>query len=167
MVRIALLEDIPIIQQIAHATWPTAYGAIISSEQISYMLDLMYSNESLLQQMVKGHQFYLFDNQFLNSQPTQTLGFASVSKESATTFKLNKLYVIPTAHKSGAGKALLSAVKAFAIQQGGKELILQVNKQNPAIGFYKRQGFTILSEQIFELDRGFVMDDYIMGISLD
>lgn len=166
MVRIALLEDIPIIQKIAHATWPSAYGAIISAEQISYMLDLMYSNESLLQQMVKGHQFYLFEQQSLNHESTDTLGFASVSKESETTFKLNKLYVVPTAHKSGAGKALLSAVKAYAFQHGGKELILQVNKQNPAIGFYKRQGFNILSEQVFELDHGFVMDDYIMGISL-
>jgi ribosomal protein S18 acetylase RimI-like enzyme len=41
-----------------------------------------------------------------------------------------------------------------------------VNKQNPAIEFYKRQGFSILSENVFELEKGFVMDDYIMGINL-
>ena len=70
------------------------------------------------------------------------------------------------AHKTGAGKALLTAVKAYAKENGGKQLILQVNKQNPAIDFYKRQGFSILSENIFELAHGFVMDDYIMGIDL-
>jgi hypothetical protein len=62
MVRIATLDDIPAIQQIAYKTWPSTYGGIISEEQIKYMLDLMYSTESLVQQMSKGHQFYLFES---------------------------------------------------------------------------------------------------------
>ncbi|MDP3394208.1 GNAT family N-acetyltransferase [Sediminibacterium sp.] len=166
MIRIATLDDIPVIQQIAYNTWPSTYGGIISEAQIKYMLDLMYSTESLIQQMAKGHQFYLFEKEQPTTSENEVLGFASVSNESAGVFKLNKLYIVPTAQKTGAGKALLSAVKGYAIQNGGKELILQVNKQNPAIEFYKRQGLSILSENIFELEKGFVMDDYIMGIQL-
>ncbi|MBA4258240.1 MAG: GNAT family N-acetyltransferase [Chitinophaga sp.] len=166
MIRIATLDDIPTIQQIAHHTWPSTYGKIISKQQIEYMLDLMYSTESLVQQMVKGHQFYLFEKDQSATPENEVLGFASVSNESAGVFKLNKLYIVPTAQKTGAGKALLSAAKDFAKQNEGKQLILQVNKQNPAIEFYKRQGFSILSENVFELEKGFMMDDYIMGIDL-
>ncbi|WP_439506497.1 GNAT family N-acetyltransferase [Sediminibacterium sp.] len=166
MVRIATLDDIPTIQLIAHHTWPSTYGGIISEQQIEYMLDLMYSTESLLQQMLKGHQFYLFEANTEKNDASKVLGFASVSNESAGVFKLNKLYIVPSAQKTGAGKALLSAVKDYAIQNGGKQLVLQVNKQNPAIEFYKRQGLSILSENVFELEKGFVMDDYIMGIDL-
>jgi ribosomal protein S18 acetylase RimI-like enzyme len=166
MIRIATLNDIPSIQQIAYHTWPSTYGEIISEKQINYMLDLMYSTESLVQQMAKGHQFHLFEKNQSPTQENEVLGFASVSNESAGVFKLNKLYIIPTAQKTGAGKELLFAVKDYALQNGGKQLILQVNKQNPAIEFYKRQGLSILSENVFELEKGFVMDDYIMGIDL-
>jgi ribosomal protein S18 acetylase RimI-like enzyme len=166
MIRIATLDDIPAIQQIAYNTWPSTYGGIISEVQIKFMLDLMYSTESLVQQMVKGHQFYLFEKDQSATPENEVLGFASVSNESAGVFKLNKLYILPTAQKTGAGKALLSAVKDYAVQNEGKQLILQVNKQNPAIEFYKRQGLSILSENIFELAHGFMMDDYIMGTNL-
>lgn len=166
MIRIATLDDIPVIQQIAYKTWPSTYGAIISEDQIKYMLDLMYSTESLVQQMSKGHQFYLFESDIAQRDNNEVLGFASVSNELEGDFKLNKLYIIPLAHKTGAGKALLTAVKAYAKENGGKQLILQVNKQNPAIEFYKKQGLSILSENVFELEKGFVMDDYIMGINL-
>lgn len=166
MIRIATLDDIPVIQEIAYQTWPSTYGGIISEEQIRYMLDLMYSTESLVQQMSKGHQFFLMEEDLKPDSQPSVLGFASVSDESAGVFKLNKLYVLPNTQKSGTGKALLNAVKDHAKKNGGKELILQVNKQNPAIGFYQKQGLTIIRESIFELDHGFVMDDYIMGISL-
>jgi diamine N-acetyltransferase len=166
MIRIATLDDIPVIQQIAYKTWPSTYGAIISEDQIKYMLDLMYSTESLVQQMSKGHQFYLFESDIAQRDNNEVLGFASVSNELEGVFKLNKLYIIPMAHKTGAGKALLTAVKAYAKENGGKQLILQVNKQNPAIEFYKKQGLSILAENVFELEKGFVMDDYIMGTNL-
>lgn len=167
MIRIATLDDIPAIQQIAYNTWPSTYGGIISEEQIKYMLDLMYSTESLIQQMTKGHQFYLFTkSDSAATKENEIMGFASVSNELDGIFKLNKLYIVPEAQKTGAGKALLTAVKDYAVQNGGKKLILQVNKQNPAIEFYKRQGLSILSENIFELEKGFVMDDYIMGTNL-
>ena len=166
MIRIATLDDIPAIQEIANKTWPSTYGSIISEEQIRYMLDLMYSTDSLVQQMRKGHLFFLMEEDSKPESQPSLLGFASVSDESDGVFKLNKLYVLPKTQKSGTGKGLLNAVKDYVKKNGGKELILQVNKQNPAIGFYQKQGLTIIRESIFELDHGFVMDDYIMGISL-
>jgi N-acetylglutamate synthase-like GNAT family acetyltransferase len=160
MIRSATINDIAIIQQIAQTTWPVAYEDIISKDQLDYMLDLMYSNDSLQNQMTKGHQFYLFE---IASNP---IGFASVSNEGEYIFKLNKLYVLPSTQKTGAGKALLQKVIEHAKAEHGKQLILQVNKQNTAKAFYLKQGFTVLREDILELAHGYVMDDYIMGLNL-
>jgi ribosomal protein S18 acetylase RimI-like enzyme len=160
MIRSATLNDIAIIQQIAQTTWPVAYGNIISKDQLDYMLQLMYSDESLKNQMTKGHQFYLFE---LANKP---IAFASVSNEGDSIFKLNKLYVLPSTQKTGAGKALLQKVIEHAKAENGKQIILQVNKQNPAKTFYLKQGFTVLREDVLELEHGYVMDDYIMGLNI-
>ncbi|MEN9599077.1 MAG: hypothetical protein RL596_1388 [Bacteroidota bacterium] len=160
MIRTANIQDIPAIRSIAERTWPSTYGSIISQAQIDYMLDLMYSDASLNKQMDSGHQFYIFD---FEQAP---IGFASVSKEADGIFKLNKLYILPTIQKTGAGKALLQQVKNYAKANGGSQLILQVNKHNNAKAFYEYQGFRVQKEMVFELDHGYVMDDYIMEINL-
>lgn len=160
MIRIASLADIPTIRSIAERTWPSTYGGIISQGQIDYMLDLMYSDASLTKQINADHQFYIFE---FEESP---IGFASVSKEEEGIFKLNKLYVLPNIQKTGAGKALLAAVKNYAKANGGKQLILQVNKHNNARAFYEHMGFSVQKEMVFELDHGYVMDDYVMEIAL-
>ena len=160
MIRKATDKDFPTIQHIAQTTWPVAYGDIISVEQLTYMLELMYSTPSLEKQITDGHQFYLFETE------GSPIGFASVSNEGNNIFKLNKLYVLPTTQKTGAGKALVLHAIEHAKNNGGKQLILQVNKVNKATNFYLKHGFTILEENVFELEHGYVMDDYIMGINL-
>ncbi len=160
MIRSATFNDIAVIQSIAKTTWPIAYGDIISKDQLDYMLNLMYSDASLIKQMEKGHQFYLFE---IKSNP---IAFASVSNEGESIFKLNKLYVLPSTQKTGAGKALLQKVIEHAKSKNGKQIILQVNKQNIAKEFYLKQGFIVLKEDILELEHGYVMDDYIMGLTI-
>jgi ribosomal protein S18 acetylase RimI-like enzyme len=44
-------------------------------------------------------------------------------------------------------------------------LELNVNKYNPALGFYKKLGFSVISEEVIEIGEGYVMDDYIMELS--
>ncbi len=160
MIRPAALSDISFIQVIAYQTWPDTYGVILTKEQLEYMLELMYSSASLKKQMEAGHYFYLFE------KDGQTIGFVSVSNEGDKIYKLNKLYVLPNTQKMGAGKALLYKAIEHAKHAGAQQLILQVNKLNSAKQFYERHGFTVLEEKVLELEHGFVMDDYIMGISL-
>lgn len=58
----------------------------------------MHSDDSLKKKMENGHQFYLF---YIADTP---IAFASVSNEADSIFKLNKLYVLPSTQKTGAGK---------------------------------------------------------------
>ena len=58
-IRPATLEDRAFIRSVSERTWPSTYGHIISQEQIDFMLDWMYSDNSLAEQFEKGHQFYI------------------------------------------------------------------------------------------------------------
>lgn len=157
-IRAADVNDIATIREVANITWPVAYGSYISKEQLNYMLDMMYSDNSLLEQMNKGHQFYIAE------QHNNPIGFASVSKEEEKSCKLNKLYVLPTAQKIGAGKALLQKSIDYAISHAASCLYLQVNKQNNAQHFYSKHGFTVREASILEIGGGYIMDDYIMEL---
>jgi GNAT superfamily N-acetyltransferase len=155
-------EAIPIIQQLTMQVWPQTYAAVLTQEQISYMLNLMYSEDALVRQMLSGHQFIIaFDK-------NEPLGFASYSpSEKEKEFKLHKLYVITTIQKTGAGKKILWYIMDDVKLLGGNHLILQVNRQNEnAIGFYERMGFHKQNEADFDIGNGFYMNDYIMGINL-
>ncbi len=160
VIRKATSADINDIQRIARETWPTAYGELLSKEQLEYMLGLMYSETSLQDQMDKGHQF------FMAELDGNTFGFASVSAESDDRFKLNKLYVMPITQKTGAGKALLDEVIKYAKQNAGTKLFLQVKRDNNAKGFYEKHRFIITGELDLDIGNGYFMNDYIMELSL-
>ena len=159
-IREASENDIATIRYIATITWPDAYGLYISMAQLNYMLDMMYSDDSLLDQMNKGHQFYIAEHN------REGIGFASVSQEENNACKLNKLYILPTSQKTGAGKALLFKTIDFATSVAANFLYLQVNKQNNAQHFYSKHGFNIREASILEIGGGYIMDDYIMELKL-
>jgi GNAT superfamily N-acetyltransferase len=134
---------------------------MITPEQISYMLSLMYSDESLLRQtQEEGCTFIVYEKE------GYVLGFASFSEIEHTLFKLHKLYVYTTSHGKGNGKALLDEVKRQTKDCGGKTIELQVNKKNIAQQFYLKQGFTIDRELVLDIGEGFVMDDFVMKLNL-
>lgn len=158
-IRNATPIDIPIIQEIAKITWAVTY-AFLPEGQMDYMLNLMYSNDSLKEQMQNGHQFFLAEKE------NEILAFASVSEEESSVFKLNKLYVLPQTQKNGAGKALLQVILDFAKSKKGNEVRLQVNRNNNAKDFYKKFGFEVLYEADFEIGNGYFMNDYVMSLQL-
>lgn len=160
-IRAANANDISIISAIAHHTWPDAYGSYISKAQLDFMLDMMYSDQSLMDQLSKGHHFYIAEHN------NTAVGFASVSQEADNACKLNKLYVLPTAQKIGAGKALLLKTIEYATSHTACCLYLQVNKQNNAQHFYSKHGFSIREASILEIGNGYIMDDYIMELKLN
>jgi GNAT superfamily N-acetyltransferase len=158
IIRLATLENRAFIRSVSDRTWPSTYGHIISQEQIDFMLDWMYSDESLAAQFAKGHQFYIAN---LNGE---AIGFCSVSAEEDQSHKLNKLYVLPSAQGTGSGKALLNKAIEVAKAAGSTSLVLQVNKHNNAYTFYLKNGFIKEKEFKFDIGNGFYMDDYVMRL---
>lgn len=159
-IRKATQFDIQAIQDIAYETWPSAYKEILTEEALNYMLSFFYSAEALQQQMNEGQQF------FIAALNNTAIGFGAVSRYDETTFKLNKLYVLPGVQKTGAGKELMNYAVDLAKSQGAKSFILNVNRFNPAKFFYEKRGFHILKEEDVDLGNGIVQEDYVMGIEV-
>jgi GNAT superfamily N-acetyltransferase len=165
------ITDRDFIRSVSERTWPSTYGHIISQEQIDFMLDWMYSDTSLEKQMNTGCEFYIASKKN-DDGDLDPVGFCSVSPEdkkaevgnNAKAHKLNKLYVLPAAQGTGAGKALLNKAIEVAKAAGSSSLFLQVNKQNTAYTFYLKKGFVKESDFKFDIGNGFYMDDYVMRL---
>lgn len=155
----AKLNDIKLIQEIAHATWPITYGEILSKEQLEYMLDLIYSDEALTNQYNKKEQlFYLISENEIN------LGFIGIEhqyKGEAIT-KIHKIYLMPETQGKGIGKKVIDEIQKLAIDNNSKALLLNVNRFNSALGFYKKIGFEVAEEVNIEIGNGYLMEDYVM-----
>lgn len=159
----ASVEQLDTVQEIAQKTWPIAYKDVISSEQIEYMLKMMYSKSALVEQMnVKKHHFILAKKQ------NEVLGFASYEFDcnSIGKTKLHKLYVLTETQGSGIGVKLVDFLSEKAKKNHQSTIFLNVNKYNSAQKFYKKIGFSVAYEEVIDIGNGFIMDDFVMEKSL-
>lgn len=154
---------IPLVQEIAHKTWPSTFGTILSSEQLAYMLERMYSSASLTQQMAGGHRF------LLAFEGKSACGFTSfeVNYQQTASLKIHKLYILPEAQGKGVGKRILETLERIAREESQNALELNVNKYNQlAIDFYFNRGFVTVREEVIPIGEGFVMDDFCLKKAL-
>ena len=98
------------------------------------------------------------------SAENNELGEEKEKSENSIAHKLNKLYVLPAAQGTGAGKALLNKSIEVAKAAESTSLFLQVNKLNKAYTFYLKKGFIKEHEFKFDIGNGFYMDDYVMRL---
>lgn len=153
--------DLPIIRAIAYQTWPSTFGEILSSAQIDYMLNMMYSLDALTAQIKdKNHVFLLA--QEADSQ--ECLGFISYEFDyrNQSKTKIHKIYLIPASQGKGVGRLLIDQVAMLAIERENLSLSLNVNKYNKAIQFYERMGFATVDTETIDIGEGFLMEDFIM-----
>ncbi len=149
----------PLIRDIAQRTWPSTFGAILSDEQIEYMLELMYSLPALEKQVVEsGHRF------LLAREGENYLGYASyeTNYEGKSTTKLHKIYLLPESQGKGVGRALIDRVGMMARAAGNSVISLNVNRYNPAVQFYEKLGFQTVGHEDIDIGNGFLMEDFVM-----
>ena len=154
-------EHIPIIQDIAQATWPVAYANILSQAQSDYMLNMMYTDRALKKQMEElGHHFLLIGNE----NTSEYLGFVSFEFNYRATLqtKIHKLYVLPQFQGMRLGQILIEKVSEKTVDRGNVSILLNVNRYNQALNFYKHIEFNIIGEDNIDIGNGFLMEDYIL-----
>ena len=161
-VRTATVDDIPLINQLGKQAFYPTYLPFISAEQVDYMFHKMYDAAALLQQMKERGDVFLIA--FENEIP---LGFAAYQiNQAPSQTKLHKLYVLPEIQAKAVGKTLLHAVEDNARVAGQESLLLNVNRYNKAVGFYKHLGYSIFKEEDIDIGNGYFMNDYEMKKSL-
>lgn len=155
-IRIASPEDIPLIRELTFKVWPQTYAAIISPQQIDYMLDMMYSEASLQKQMEEGIKFILVYDE------TAPVGFAAYQEIQPAIYKLHKIYILTSQQGKGTGKFVIEHIIHDIKQKDADALQLQVNRHNKARSFYEKLGFAVIEEADFDIGNGYFMNDYIM-----
>ena len=155
----ASTADLNTIQEIVNKTWPITYGEILSKEQLDYMMDLIYSDESLIKQIQNQEQLF-----YIVNEETSVIAFIAIEhnyKNEAVT-RIHKIYILPEAQGKGIGKLLIDAVQKLATENNSTSLSLNVNRFNKALAFYQKLGFEIIAEENIEIGNGYLMEDYKM-----
>lgn len=183
-IRTATKDDIPTISRLANEIWWPTYSGVTSDAQISFMLEQMYSPDSLGKQFDDGISFIVMDRTSMVTASGETegsndkeevtaaattvpVGFASFSEvdAAASTYKMHKLYLQPSEQGQGAGRALVDEVCRRARESGCLLLKLNVNRFNKAYNFYLKYGFEV-AETVDIPYYEFVLNDYVMQKAL-
>ena len=131
------------VATMAEEIWHEYFPALISDEQIDYMLEKFLSFDSIFEQIQNGYEYFLLIHDYTFA------GFAGVHEENGSLF-LSKLYI----HKD-----LIELCKVRSLDK----IWLTCNRGNEsALAIYKHFGFIQTREQVSDIGGGFVMDDYIL-----
>ncbi|TLD70755.1 GNAT family N-acetyltransferase [Phragmitibacter flavus] len=156
-------DELPRVALLANRIWPVVYPAIISMEQIRYMLDTMYEPNILRQEMRERGIHYAI----IRRDQTDIGYLAWEPNPSNASAFLHKLYLLPEHHGHGVGAHALRWIHQSAAAQQLQTIGLRVNKNNhAAIRAYLREGYQFQSSICSDIGNGFVMDDHLMSREL-
>ena len=141
-IRRASEADCALIRRLAGEVFPATYREILAPAQLDYMMEWMYSEESLQGQFRAG--------------------------QGEDLFHLQKIYVLPRFQGLGAGEFLFRRAVEYirSVHSGPCMMELNVNRRNRALHFYERMGMRRLREGDFPIGDGYYMNDYIMGLEI-
>ena len=174
-IRKATPSDILLIREMAWKTFPATYSEILSREQTDYMMEWMYSITNLHKQMEEeGHVYFIAYKEgkpcdYIACEDNEPAGYVSVQRQGPGLFHLQKIYVLPAFQKCRLGRKLfehaVSVVRELAC--GPCTMELNVNRDNPALGFYEHMGMKKVRQGDFPIGNGYYMNDYIMALRIE
>lgn len=144
MIRVAVQEDIPAIQQIAATSWSYTYEGIIPEAIQQQFISQAYAEEWLQHRLNETIVYVVMEAE-------QVVGFVNVKPlEQPGHYECLALYLQPTVFRKGYGTKLLQhVIKDFSIES----MTLIVEKDNK-IGrsFYEAFGF----EEVQQFEEDFL-----------
>ena len=148
---------------LAREIWHAHYPAIISVDQIEYMLAQRYSPEVIREELRRPDVWW---DTLL--EEGRIAGFSSYFLTGAPgEMKLDKLYIDTARQRRGHGARLVARAAGVAAMRGCSRLVLAVNKRNlNAVAAYRRYGFEVVDAVVKDIGGGFLMDDYVMALRL-
>jgi diamine N-acetyltransferase len=147
--------------QLAKEIWGEYYPAIITREQIAYMIDTFQSPAAIEQQMQDRIEYYLV------IEGEEEIGYLAYAEENGNTLFLSKIYIKKDFRNKGRGREMFAFILDQACQRKLKTILLTVNKNNTAsIEKYLKMGFAISDSVVKDIGGGFYMDDYVMEYTI-
>lgn len=159
MIKIGLAtsnKQLKHIQSLADTIWREHYTPIIGNEQVDYMLDKYQSASAMKSQIEEGYSYYLVHKN------EELVGYFSIQKRGDSMF-LSKLYLLKSNRGQGLGKAAMDYINQQAKAMDCSRITLTVNRHNKnTIRAYGALGFSNIGEQVMDIGKGYVMDDYLL-----
>jgi ribosomal protein S18 acetylase RimI-like enzyme len=123
------------------------------------MLAERYSSDNLRKYLNSTKRW--FEILWLNEIP---IGYCSYSvTESPGEMKLEQIYLLEEFRGKGLGGHMLRHIESESRKKHIRLLMLQVNKNNQdSIAVYRKAGYKVREEALFDIGNGYFMDDYVM-----
>lgn len=151
--------DFNAVTELATTIWRSHYAKMVSIGQIDYMLKSRYTPESLRRYLNSAERWF----ELLRVEG-KLVGYCSYSLTSDPgEMKLEQLYLLESFRGKGLGGTMLRHIETEARKKNIRSLMLQVNKQNAdSIAVYRKVGYHVREEAVFDIGNGYIMDDYVM-----
>ena len=153
------LTNVSLIHELAIEIWPATYSAVLSQEQIQFMLEKSYSHSALAEAIQTQHNQF-----FILYEETTAVGFMAVSLH-LLRLRIDKLYLKSSSQGKGLGGKLIDFAARKAIDHKVDILELNVNRGNRAYNFYLKQGFKVVKTLDIPYYQ-FVLNDFVMQKNL-
>jgi len=142
---------------LAREIWFEHFPGIISTEQVSYMVEKYQSEEAITRQIADdGYEYYFVSGEH------GILGYLAIKPEPGKLL-LSKLYLKREHRGKGYFNGMLAFAERTAKEKGLTTLYLTVNRHNDrAITVYRKKGFEVIKETVTDIGGSFVMDDFVM-----
>lgn len=138
-VRTASDRDIPFVRDILIETWHSTYDEIYGVEKVNEITSRWHTLERL---EAMRHQP---NSEFLVADNGEVVGGMAFASQTEKTISLHQLYVHPDYHGGKTGLHLLIEVENSFLDV--ETISLEVEDKNEkAIGFYKKYGFAIVGK---------------------
>lgn len=153
-------NDITVTSNFAKEVFTDYYLDLLGIEQCNYMTELFLSESAIRKLMDKGAVFRLL------YEDDKIIGFTEYIKEENRVF-LSKLYLDKNYRHKGYGRILFDDCVRYTKDNNLDKIYLTVNKYNtPSFEIYKHLGFKVIDSVVSDIGNGYVMDDYVMELSL-
>lgn len=136
------------------------FNDYIGNAQAKYMANMFLSPSKIKELIDNGAIFKIVKDD------ENIVGFTEYLLDGDRVF-LSKLYVHKDHRHNGIGKLMLNECINYAKENKRNKIYLTVNKGNkPSIDVYNHIGFKTIDAVVNDIGQGYVMDDYIMELTL-
>lgn len=162
--RKAGMEDTPLIEELAQEIFRHTYREILSPEQTDYMMEWMYSQDSLKRQI--GEEGHIYHIVYYGGE---AVGYFSVQQQGERLWHLQKIYLCSRMQGKSVGKQMFLKAVEYIRENSvlPATMELNVNRNNPAVAFYEKMGMYKASQGDFHIGNGYYMNDYIMAMEIE
>lgn len=160
MIAVKTDTQIHELSNLANEIWHEHFPAILTDEQIDYMVDKFQSSHALTSQIQSGYEYFqlYLEHSFA--------GYIGIHAEENSLF-LSKLYLKKDCRGQHLSTRAFEFLKTLCKERCLKKIWLTCNKYNShTLDVYRHLGFQTTRSEVTDIGNGYVMDDYIMEYTL-